>query len=274
MSTVVLPTHYYQVFDLDFGKPQPVDGTGGWKTAELPLSLDHSALVVMHAWDVGTREEFPGWHRVVEYFARAEEILKGPLRELLSAARASPLKIYHVAAGPRCCSDLPGYRRTLELAGPPSGPVEQVSSDPVYKTLTDFRVSDVYLGTHNLADIQAGFERLAFPPEAMPLPEEDIAVDEHQLFALCKRDHVNHLIYSGFAINWCLLTAGGGMWEMARHGLLCSTIREVVTAIENKETIHGELAKANALWRVSTGHGFVYDLDSFIAAIQSESGDS
>lgn len=87
--------------------------------------------------------------------------------------------------------------------------------------------------------------------------------------SLCRRDGINHLIYSGFAINWCLFQAGGGIWEMARHGLLCSAIREVVTAIENKETVRGELAKENALWRVSTGYGFVYELDSFIRAIRA-----
>ena len=96
MSKVVLPTLYYQVSDLDFDRPVPSDGIGGLKTADLPLAVDHAALVVMHAWDVGTREEFPGWHRVFAYFPRAEQILKGPLAELLGVARSSPLKIYHM----------------------------------------------------------------------------------------------------------------------------------------------------------------------------------
>jgi len=267
--TVTLPTHYYQVFDLDFNAPYPAEGIGGWKVAELPLAIEHTALVVMHAWDVGTREQFPGWHRVVEYFPRAEQILKGPMKKVLAAARSSPLKIYHVAAGEKSCLHLPGYQRTRDLAGKPSGGLEAVKEDEVYKMLSEFRVSDGYLGKHNLADIEAGFQRLKIPAEAMPLPEEDVAVNAHQLLTLCRRDGINHLIYSGFAINWCLFQAGGGIWEMARHGLLCSAIREVVTAIENKETVRGELAKENALWRVSTGYGFVYELDPFINAIGS-----
>jgi len=268
MATIVLPTQYYQVFDLDFDRPVPSDGIGGWKTADLPLAVDHTALVVMHAWDVGTREEFPGWHRVVEYFPRAEQILKGPLAELLGVARSSPLKIYHVTAGDFYCRDHPGYQRTAALAVQPAPP-ETVEGDPVYKHLKDFRVSDVYLGTHNLADIEAGFQRLTFPPEARPLPNEDIASNANQLLALCQRDSVNHLIYTGFALNWCLLQAGGGMLEMVRHGLLCSTIREVVTALENKETARGELAKELALWRVATGFGFVYGLEPFLHALRS-----
>ena len=268
MKTVNLPTRYYQVFDLDFERPFPSDGIGGWKTAELPLAIDHTALVVMHAWDVGTREEFPGWHRVVDYFARAEQILQGPLTELLTVARASPLKIYHVTAGDFYCRDLPGYQRTVGFVPKPPQP-EIVEEDPVYKQLNDFRVSDVYLGTHNLADIEAGFQRLSFPPEARPLPEEDIASNTSQLLALCRRDGINHLVYTGFALNWCLLQAEGGMLDMARHGLLCSTIPEVVTAVENKETARGELAKELALWRVATGYGFVYELEHFLHALRS-----
>ena len=268
MGTVILPTRYYQVFDLDFELPVPTDAIGGWKTAELPLAIDHTALVVMHAWDVGTREEFPGWHRVVDYFARAEQILKGPLTELLTVARASPLKIYHVTSGDFYCRNLSGYQRTAALAPKPPK-LESVEEDPVYKQLSDFRVSDVNLGTHNLADIEAGFQRLNFPPEARPLPEEDIASNASQLFALCRRDGINHLVYTGFALNWCLLQTEGGMLEMRRHGLLCSTIPEVVTAVENKETARGELAKELALWRVATGYGFVYELEHFLHALRS-----
>lgn len=144
-----------------------------------------------------------------------------------------------------------------------------MKEDPVYQQLKDFRVSDISLGTHNLLDIEAGFQRLTFPPEARPLPNEDIASNANQLLALCQRDSVNHLIYTGFALNWCLLQAGGGMLDMVRHGLLCSTIREVVTALENKETARGELAKELALWRVATGFGFVYGLEPFLHALRS-----
>ena len=269
MGTVILPTQYYQVFDLDFERPVPAEGIGGWKTADMPLSLKHSALVVMHAWDVGTRDQFPGWHRVVEYFPRAEQILKGPLTKLLAAVRSSPLRVYHVAAGDKYCRHLPGYQRSVELAGDALPPPEAVKEDSVYRRLKDFRVTEGYLGKHNLDDIEKGFQQLKFPREAHPLPEEDIAINSHQLLALCQRDGINHLIYTGFAINWCLFQSGGGIWEMARHGLLCSAIREVVTAVENKETARGEVAKELALWRVSAGYGFVYQMDPFIRALES-----
>ena len=61
---------------------------------------------------------------------------------------------------------------------------------------------------------------------------------------------VNHLVYAGFAINSCLLTSPGGMFDMSRHDIMCSTIRQAVTAIANKETARKELAKELAMWYV------------------------
>jgi hypothetical protein len=80
---------------------------------------------------------------------------------------------------------------------------------------------------------------------------------------------VNHLIYVGFAINWCLLMAPGGMVDLARHGCLCSTIREAVTAVENRESARGEREKQSALWRVALEFGFVFALEDFSAALST-----
>jgi hypothetical protein len=95
-----------------------------------------------------------------------------------------------------------------------------------------------------------------------------VAEDDHQLFALCERDGITHLVYVGFAINWCLLASPGGMIDMSRRGLMCSTIRQATTAVENKETARLQLCKEEALWRVALAFGFVYDVEDFVMAIR------
>ncbi|HHY23014.1 MAG TPA: hypothetical protein GX527_02080, partial [Clostridiaceae bacterium] len=50
---------------------------------------------------------------------------------------------------------------------------------------------------------------------------------------------------------------------------LCSTIRQAVTAIENKETAREEICKQVALWRVALLYGFVYDSDDFVKGLLS-----
>jgi hypothetical protein len=60
----------------------------------------------------------------------------------------------------------------------------------------------------------------------------------------------------------------GGMVDMARHGCLCSTIREATTAVENRETAREQLEKQQALWRVAVEFGFVFALEDFLSALR------
>jgi hypothetical protein len=61
------------------------------------------------------------------------------------------------------------------------------------------------------------------------------------------------------------------MVDMARHGCLCSTIREATTAVENRETAREQREMQQALWRVSLEFGFVFGLDDFIRALSTRS---
>ena len=258
---------YYQQFDADYSLDVPGEGYGGWKEAEIEIAPEHTAVVVMHAWDTGTPEEYPGWRRCVEYQPRADEICRTVFPKLLSAVRSSNLKLFHVVGGGDYQQAYPGYQRAVELAGPPPEPLEQIQADPVLERLRQFKSDRAFVGKHNQEDVASGFENLDFAPETKPLGDEGVAENDHQLFALCKDAGVNHLIYAGCAINWCILMSPGGMVDMSRRGLMCSAIRQAVTAVENKETARRELCKEIALWRVAIGFGFVLDVDELIGAL-------
>lgn len=258
-----IKANYYQQFDADFTRDVPAEGYGGWGKAELEIDLARTAVVVMHAWDCGTREEFPGWHRAVEYIPRADSVCRTVFPPLLAAVRQSPLKLFHVVGGGDCYKTLPGYLNTVALAGPPPESPGWMDGDP---ELHEFRRRHVFVGVHNEEDVRKGFARLDFPEEARPHGDEPVAEDAHQLFALCKAHNINHLIYVGFAINWCLLMSPGGMLDMSRRGIMCSAIRQAVTAVENKDTARQELNKELALWRVALAFGFVFDLEDILTA--------
>lgn len=266
MSTRVrkLGTRYYRQFDADYSLSLPAMGYGGWDEAELPLDLDLTALVVMHAWDAGTVEEYPGWYRAVEYLPRANAISERVLPDLLSAARDAHLSVLHVVGGSDYYSEQAGYKRAAALAPDDADTAHTVTGDPTYDELKRFRLRNVFPGEHNDADIRRGQERMSFNRYATPLAGEGVAATADQLDALCRDLGVNHLVYVGFAIDGCLLISPGGMVDMHRRGYLCSTIAECVTAIENRESIRGERAKALALWRVALLFGFVYELDEFL----------
>jgi hypothetical protein len=259
----------YQQFDADYQRAVPAEGFRGWREVDVELAPEHTALVVMHAWDCGAPHEFPGWRRAVEYTPRAREILANIFPSLLQTVRCSPMSVFHVVGGPTdYYSHLPGHRRAVELCGPvPS--TRSVPSDPIHEQLRRLRHDAVSPGADNAADVARGFTQLNFAPHARPISEEGIAENGDQLAALCRAHGVNHLVYVGFAINWCLLMSPGGMIDMARHGCLCSTIREAVTAVENAETAREEREKQQALWRVALEFGFVFNVRDFTSALSS-----
>lgn len=263
-----VPTWYYKHHDADYTLDVPEEGFGGWAKADLELSWKHTAVVSMHAWDAGTREEFPGWWRVVPYIPRANAILRDVYPKLLAAVRASDLPLFHVVGGGDYYKGLSGYKRAVELAGPTPPDVERAASDPIRDKLAEYKATNGYPCPHNTPDINRGFARLDFPEPARPVGDEGVAENGHQLFALCKAHGVNHLIYCGFAINWCLLLSPGGMAEMQKYGVMCSALRQATTAVENKESARQQWCKELALWRVALAFGFVFDVDDFVAAIQ------
>jgi hypothetical protein len=267
MRTLRLMSGYYQQFDADPERDVPGEGYGGWQSAPVELAWEHTAVVVMHAWDCGTREEFPGWYRAVEYVPRANAICREVFPRLLGAVRECGFRLFHVVGGGDYYKERPGYLRAVELAGPPPPAPEQIEVDETLQQLRNFRAERVFVGAHNREDVNRGFARLNFAPEAMPRDDEGIAENGQQLFALCRHHGVNHLIYAGFAINWCLLMSPGSMLEMSRHGIMCSAFRQAVTAVENRETARGELCKEIALWRVALAFGFVFDVEEFVRSL-------
>jgi len=270
MRIRTIPTHYYQHHDADFDAAVPAEGYGGWQRAELPLDLDKTAVVVMHAWNARTREQYPGWHRAVEYLPRAARLQEEVFPPLLGAVRSAGMKLFHVVSPDHYYESYPGYARTLAIAGEEEETApEQMAMDEVALELQRFRYRHGFPGDHNRSDIEAAFASLSFMPQSEPQGDEEIAATDRQLYALCRHYGITHLIYVGFAINWCLLLSQGGMASMSRHGILCSAVRQAVTAVENRETASRELNKEAALWRVSLAFGFVYDAEELIERLSS-----
>ena len=265
-----IDAQYYRQFDADFARDVPGEGYGGWQREAVELDRARIGVALMHAWDTGSRDDYPGWHRAVEYMPRAQEIGQQVLPPLLAALRRAGMPLFHVVGGGGYYQEYPGYKRAVALAGPPSPAPQRIEADEGLQALHRLRQEKAFPGGHNLADIGRGFDKLDFMPQARPQGEEGVAENGDQLFALCQEQGVNHLIYAGFAINWCLLLSPGGMADMQKRGFMCSALRQAVTAVENKETARGELAKEIGLWRVAVAFGFVFDVDDLVAALAAE----
>lgn len=259
----------YQQFDADLTLEHPGEAYTGWIRRQIPLDWEHTAIVVMHAWDVGTPEQVPGQYRVCEYVPRSTRIIREAFPGFLEVVRKSGVKLIHVGSlTETSVESLPGYRRSVEKWGTDPNPRPRVDSDPVLEELRRIRAAEGFPGTHNEAEVAASRSLRDFA--VMPLDREDVVCTTHQLFSLCKEQGINHLIYTGFAVNACLTMSPCGMIDMIRRGVMCSVVRDLTTAVENRESCREERHKAYGLWAFSLWGGFVFDREELETALDSE----
>ena len=259
---------YYQQFDADYSLAVPAEGYGGWQSEVVELNRASTAVISMHAWDCGTLEESRGMWRSVEYLPRSYEIAEQVLRPLYAAVRRTSIPLLHVVGGEHdYYRHLPGYARTVEVSGPRPAQHAELKPDPATSQLWQLKSEKAWRGAHNWEDAKRQSAQLDFLDAARPVEDEWIVEDSWQLAAICRQLGIDHLIYSGFAIDACLLCSPGGMLDMSRQGALCSVVRDAVTAVENKESAAVELHKQTGLWRVGTMFGLVFDSADLIAAM-------
>ncbi len=242
-STFHCPVLTYQQFT-------PRDGNG-WHEHALDFSATHTAVVVMHAWAPPAPGEHPGWQRAVPYLQEIGPVLRTLFPPLLSAVRSRGLPVFHVTGN----------------VPPADQPAPAVPVDPTWSQLRAFREDKVFPGAMNQADVAAGFEGRQLAAAAAPLPDEATAETSATLHELCQARGINHLIYIGFALNWCLLMSPGGMVDMKRYGYLCSTVAEATVAVENAATQSERREYHQALWRVAVEFGFVFHQSDLIKAL-------
>ena len=263
---------YYQQFDADLDREVPAEAYGSWQTELMEFDTRRMALIVVHANDPGDSADVPGWFRAVEYLPRSVAIMEERFDELLSTCRSSNLPIIHLAGTNGFHKNYPGYAAAESL--PPSTPsiTAPVSTNEEIEKFRRFRRSRVFPGERNETDIRRGRGAIAdFPDWSRPRGDEFVIDRADRLDAAARHLGASHLVYCGFAVNWCMWFVSGGMVDMSRLGYLCSTIEEATTAVENAESARREEHKAYALWTISIEFGFVFPIREFLSGVLNES---
>ena len=250
---IFIPGYYYAMQGADPSLEYPAEGYGGWDRTQVPIDLRRTAVIVMHAWRI---LEYEAHIRHLEYLARANEIIKNRFPSFLQAVRKSQMKLIHVAAGfETCLSDYPGYTRMMEKFPPVHRQIIERSTQMEQLCAKHWNLvgadRDIYA-----SQIENGFAE--YDLAIKPLDSEDIVIAEDQLFSLCHEQGIEHLIYTGFAVNACLMNASCGMVDMNRRGLMCSVVGDLTTAVENKETCRTQENLKHGLWKFATSRGFVF----------------
>ena len=250
---ILTPGYYYAQQGADPTQEYPAMGFGGWNKADVPIEPERTAVLVMHAWKV---PDYEAHMRHLEYLSRANAIIRDKFPPFLQAVRSKGIRLIHIAGGfEHVLPTLPGYQRITGKY--PAAQVQEIELSKEMKHLCEKHWSLV--GAQN-DDYAAQFERAyaEYDLAVKPLDDEDVVVAENQLFSLCCEHGIEHLIYTGFAVNACLLSARCGMVDMSRHGLMCSVVGDLTTAVENKETCKTQENLKYGLWKFATQRGFVF----------------
>ena len=118
----------------------------------------------------------------------------------------------------------------------------------------------------------------AQPPGIPPIgalgmsPHIDVQDGEHvvatgdQLHDLLRANRLLHLVYVGFATNWCILNRDYGMRAMAQRGYNMILLRDATMGVEFPDTLAAEMATEMAIREVEQQLGFSAAKDDFLAA--------
>ncbi len=279
-TTISLPWHMYRHYPADFSKWDAAAlGFNGWDSEVRQLDLSRTCLALMHFPDRGLTPDSewgpdcqnPAYLGTVEWVPRTMDVVTFRMPRLIQAARDAGMLVAHVGMGKRFDTDAPIWDKCVKEAGDPPLPDEDViEGKPAWKAQHTRDVFD--LPRQNPPDVPP--HKFTLPEELIPQGDDIIALHPWQLHRLLKNRGIDHIIYTGWALNWCLWFSPCGMADMGRKGYVCSAVRGGCVAIENKESAVGELNLEYALWKTSTMFGYVFELHELTHALREHAAKS
>lgn len=228
----------------------------------MPLLVEETALVLVDLWNV---------HHIKSWMERAKDVTVKAIVPVMDKARAAGLTIIQ-APSPEVARK---YRLSTQYASD-----EDVFVAPrVYDwPPEDFveRKGHYRVFAHPCKQppgVGEKYKELRIPsldlPDAVKLHSDDYMIRTgSQLHRLLKHKHILHLIYAGFATNWCILGRDYGMRAMSQRGYNTILLRDSTTGVEWPDTVDSLFATELAVREVEVQVGFSASNKDFFNACQ------
>jgi nicotinamidase-related amidase len=250
-----LPCRYYRVYT-DPEVPC-VEASFGHVEKVLPLPLEETALVLVDLWST---------HYIDSWIRRATDVMETRIVPLLGAAREAGLLVVH---GPS-----PQVAARYSPA-PPKPPVPPDPAPdwppPAFRSL--YRSGEhAAFGRNAEPRLQEALERyrteLDIAAPVRPLPGEPVIHTGLELHALLAQRRILHLVYAGFATNWCIKYRDYGMLEMSRRGYNLVLVRDATTGVEFHDTVGTLAATEMTVREIETKHAWSTTTEAFLRACE------
>jgi nicotinamidase-related amidase len=254
-NPIRLPCRYYRVYtDLDV---PCIESNFHFVERDLPLPVHETALVLVDVWRT---------HYIDSWLQRAGEVTNTNIVPILQAARDIDMTIIHAPSPP--VADR--YAIAPESDQPsPSGP-----DWPPSEFRGIYRSGDyAAFGRNQEPILPPTYERykteLDIAEVVKPLPNESVIHTGPQMHALLADRKILHLIYVGFATNWCVIGRDYGIIAMNKLGYNIILVRDATTGIEFHDTIDHLTATEITIREVETKYSWSTTTEAFTEACKT-----
>ena len=238
MATIHLPVRYFQD-SVPAGTPCREEHFVR-RQLVMELPVEQTALVLVDLWNK---------HFIESWLERAGEVTREKVMPALAAARTAGLPVVH-APSPEVAAQFEQLGRHT----PPPPAADPDWPPPAFRARQGEYAA--FRGPRAQPPGIPGITGLGMSPAVDVEPEEWVVATGQQLHDLCRQLGVLHLVYAGFATNWCILNRDYGLRAMARRGYNLILLRDATAGVEFPDTLDGLLATEMAVREVEQQLGF------------------
>ena len=224
------------------------------------LPVEQTALVLVDLWDR---------HHIESWLERAAAMTKDIIAPLIEKARETGLTIIFAPSPSVIDAHRAKYRvyhgrdSTQPPAPAPTWPPEEfLGRQGQYEIFRDPR--------HQPPGIQGFWESKGQGLDMSPLVKirdgDFVVATGQQMHDLCEERRILHLLYVGFATNWCILGRDYGVGLMRGRGYNTIILRDATEGVEFPDTLEKRWATELAIREVEQRHGFSASNVDFYAA--------
>lgn len=224
---------------------------------EMPLPIAETALVLVDLWNV---------HFIETWIERAKQVTVDCVVPVIDAARKSGMTIVH-APSPSVAAQYPQLKRHKppEPSTPPNWPPADFRGrQGAYAVYRGPRSQPPGIGVHwdKLGS------QLSMSPAIDVQDDEFVIATGQQLHELLEQRQILHLIFAGFATNWCVLGRDYGIRSMSRYGYNIILLRDATTGVEFPDTYDNLFTTEIAIREVEQQYGFSASNADFFAEVE------
>lgn len=252
-----LPCRYYRVYtDPDTAC---VERHFHFVERDLPLPVAQTALILVDVWST---------HYIDSWLARSRQITQEKIVPLLAAARGIGMTVIHAP----CPQVADRYTSAPRSAPAPPNPRPDWPP-PAFRGI--YRSGEYApFGRDYEPRLRAALERyvteLDIANSVKPQPGEPVIHTGSQMHELLAERRILHLLYAGFATNWCVIGRDYGIHAMNTLGYNIILVRDATTGIEFHDTADSQMATEIAIREIETKNGWSTTTDAVLAACKPD----